>query len=150
MNKKIQRIKNKPRINGTKKKSVNGNNTTKNIIGPCPKGEVLAVQAIWNRLVNLLGNNLNRNHRTALLNLSRSINALDEIERIITEEGRFIVARSGPSKGSKVPNPNELHRIRTEQQCLSLLKEFNLTPKSATEIGKPRGRPKKLENVFGA
>ena len=134
MNKKIQRIKKR--------------NLNRNPIGHPPNGETIAVKKKWKQIVKIIPNTLACSDRASLLNLVRCLVALDEMEDHIRENGRFVIAQSGIYKDSPVVSPIETHRIKAEQQCLSLLKEFNLTPK--TYLGLKKKPNDANSNVFGA
>ena len=119
-------------------------------IGNPPKDESDNVKRKWRRLVSIIDYNLNRADRHSFLNLARSLVALDDLESEIRENGRFVIAQTGAYMGSYVISPIETHRIKAEQQCLQLLREFNLTPKS---LAKNRGNTddkSTFNNIFGA
>ena len=129
-------------------KKIKKRNLNRNPVGKAPNEETNAVKEKWKQIVKLLPNTLARSDRTALLNLVRCLVALDDMEEHLAKNGRFVIAKTGIYKDSPIVSPIETHRIKAEQQCLQLLKEFNLTPK--TYLGLKKKPNEANINVFGA
>ena len=140
MNAKIKRIKKR---NASKLKS--------SIPKDAPVNENSNVKRIWKELLKLIPKTLEVSDSKSLLNLARSLDALDDIQKEIEKNGRFVIAQSGIYKDTLIISAIEQHRIKAETQCLQLLKEFHLTPKSMSVINKTKDeKAAKETNIFGA
>ena len=100
-------------------------------IGEPPKDEPETVKDKWKYLVSIIDYKLIPAYRESFLNLARSLCALDDIESAIYDNHRIVIINSLEGKYSEPAAYSlEHHRVKVQQQCLELLKEFNLTPNS--------------------